>query len=252
MAKRFMSNCFEKKWFRELPIKLKIVWFYLLNKCNHAGILDDLDLDLLSFQIGEEYTLKEILEAFGDNLKEIGDGQIFITKFIEFQYGDLNPSVRVHQSVIKLLQKYNIDLDKSLLSVNDKLLSVKDKDKPKDISKDIEKRKDNFAKRVEKEVADMNVPSKDIQEFISYWSEHNTDGRVMRFEQQSIFNVKRRMATWVKNSKKFQSTFLPSNEDVEAKEAQLEKEYQDQQKRLREADANVATDDDKKRALGIK
>ena len=57
MAKRFMSNCFEKKWFRELPIRLKIVWFYLLNKCNHAGILDDLDLDLLSFQIGEEYTL---------------------------------------------------------------------------------------------------------------------------------------------------------------------------------------------------
>ena len=52
MAKRFMSNCFEKKWFRELPIRLKIVWFYLINKCNHAGIWE-CDVDLLSFQIGE-------------------------------------------------------------------------------------------------------------------------------------------------------------------------------------------------------
>ena len=253
MAKRFMSNCFEKKWFRELPIRLKIVWFYLLNKCNHAGILDDLDLDLLSFQIGEEYTLKEILEAFGDNLKEIGEGKIFITKFIDFQYGELNPSVRVHQSVIKLLQKHNIELDKSLTSVNDKLLSVKDKDKSKDI--DIEKRKENFAKRIEKEVADMNVPAKDIQDFISYWSEHNTDGRVMRFEKQDIFNVKRRMSTWITNSKKFASnlTFQPvSDEDIEKKEAQLEKEYQDQQQRFKDADANVATDDDRKKALGIK
>ena len=246
MAKRFMDNTiFEKQWFRKLPLRLKVVWFYLINKCNHAGVWE-CDIDLLSFQIGEPFTLDEIMEAFGDNIVELGDNKYYLSKFIEFQYGlPLNPSVRVHASVIKLLQKYGIDLGNSLLS-------VKDKDKDIDKVKDIEKRKESFAKRVEKEVDDMNVPAKDIQEFISYWSEHNTDGRVMRFEQQSIFNVKRRMATWVKNSKKFQSTFLPSNEDVEAKEAQLEKEYQDQQKRLREADDNIATDEDRKKALGLK
>ena len=87
MAKRFMSNCFEKKWFRELPIRLKIVWFYLINKCNHAGIWE-CDIDLLSFQIGDEpYTLKEILEAFGDNIQELGDNKYYLTKFISFQYG---------------------------------------------------------------------------------------------------------------------------------------------------------------------
>ena len=78
MAKRFMdTDLWNKKWFRELPVRLKIVWFYLINKCNHAGIWE-CDIDLLSFQIGENYTLKEILEAFGDNLKEIGDNKIFI------------------------------------------------------------------------------------------------------------------------------------------------------------------------------
>ena len=100
----------------------------------------------------------------------------------------------------------------------------------------------------------MKVAAKDIQDFISYWTEHN-DGvgtKLMRFEKQDIFNVKRRMSTWKSNKLKFQSTFQPSNEDVQAREEQVEKEYQDQQRRLREADANVATDDDKKRALGIK
>ena len=249
MAKRFMDNTiFEKQWFRKLPLRLKVVWFYLINKCNHAGVWE-CDIDLLSFQIGEPFTLDEIMEAFGDNIVELGDNKYYLSKFIEFQYGlPLNPSVRVHQSVIKLLNKYGIDLGNSLLS-------VKDKDKDKDKVKDIEKRKENFANRVEKEVDDMNVPAKDIQDFISYWSEHNTDGRVMRFEKQDIFNVKRRISTWITNKKKFASnlTFQPvSDEDIEKKEAQLEKEYQDQQQRFKDADANVATDDDKKRALGIK
>ena len=246
MAKRFMDNTiFEKQWFRKLPLRLKVVWFYLINKCNHAGVWE-CDIDLLSFQIGEVYELSEIMQAFGDNIVELGDNKYYLSKFIEFQYGlPLNPSVRVHQSVIKLLQKYGIDLDKSYIR-------LKDKNKSKDM--DIKQRQSDFSKRVENEVADMKVAAKDNQDFISYWTEHN-DGvgtKVMRFEKQDIFNVKRRMATWIKNSKKFQSTFQPSNEDVEARELQVEKEYQEQQKRLRDADANVATDDDKKRALGIK
>ena len=247
MAKRFMDNTiFEKQWFRKLPLRLKVVWFYLINKCNHAGVWE-CDIDLLSFQVGgEPFTLDEIMEAFGDNIVELGDNKYYLSKFIEFQYGlPLNPSVRVHQSVIKLLQKYGIDLDKSYIR-------LKDKNKSKDM--DIKQRQSDFSKRVENEVADMKVAAKDIQDFISYWTEHN-DGvgtKVMRFEKQDIFNVKRRMATWIKNSKKFQSTFQPSNEDVQAREEQVEKEYQDQQKRLRDADANVATDDDRKKALGMK
>ena len=79
MAKRFMDNTvFERQWFRQLPIKLKIVWFYLINKCNHAGIWE-CDIDLLSFQIGKEYTLKEILEAFGNNIIELGDNKYYLT-----------------------------------------------------------------------------------------------------------------------------------------------------------------------------
>jgi len=248
MAKRFMDNSiFEKQWFRELPVRLKIVWFYLINKCDHAGILNDLDVGLLSYQIGDKYTIDEILEAFNDNIEQIGDNKFYLTKFCKFQYGELNPSVRVHQSVIKLLNKHNIELANPLVS-------VKDKDKDKD--KDINTKKEEFAKRVEKESFDMQIDPAMIKEFIEYWTEHNDGGHVLRYEQQSIFNVRKRISTWVKNSKKFNSNmkFQPaSDEDIAKKEARIEADYQAQIKKFSQTESgDTADDDERKKALGLK
>ena len=242
MAKRFMDNSiFEKQWFRELPVRLKIVWFYLINKCDHAGILNDLDVGLLSYQIGDNYTIDEILEAFNDNIEQIGDNKFYLTKFCKFQYGELNPNVKVHKSVIKLLDKHSIGLPKSSASVENKTISVKDK-------------KEEFAKRVEKEVFDMQIDPAMIKEFIEYWTEHNDGGRVLRYEQQSIFNVRKRMSTWVKNSKRFNSNMKfqsASDEDIKKREERIEADYQEQQKRFRDADKNVADEKDRRKALGL-
>ena len=246
MAKRFMDNSiFEKQWFRELPVRLKIVWFYLINKCDHAGILNDLDVGLLSYQIGDNYTIDEILEAFNDNIEQIGDNKFYLTKFCKFQYGELNPNVKVHKSVIKLLDKHNIELDNPLVSV---------KDKDKDKGKDINTKKEEFAKRVEKEVFDMHLDPNMIKEFIEYWTEHNDGGHVLRYEQQSIFNVRKRMSTWVKNSKKFNSNmkFQPaSDEDIAKREARIEADYQAQQQKFRDAQKNVADEKERRKALGL-
>ena len=246
MAKRFMDNSiFEKQWFRELPVRLKIVWFYLINKCDHAGILNDLDVGLLSYQIGDNYTIDEILEAFNDNIEQIGENKFYLTKFCKFQYGELNPNVKVHKSVIKLLDKHNIELANPLVSV---------KDKDKDKAKDINTKKEEFAKRVEKEVFDMQIDPAMIKEFIEYWTEHNDGGHVLRYEQQSIFNVRKRMSTWVKNSKKFNSNMKfqsASDEDIKKREERIEADYQEQQKRFREADKNVADEKDRRKALGL-
>ena len=246
MAKRFMDNSiFEKQWFRELPVRLKIVWFYLINKCDHAGILNDLDVGLLSYQIGDNYTIDEILEAFKDNIEQIGDNKFYLTKFCKFQYGELNPNVKVHKSVIKLLDKHNIELDNPLVSV---------KDKDKDKGKDINTKKEEFAKRVEKEVFDMHLDLNMIKEFIEYWTEHNDGGRVLRYEQQSIFNIRKRMSTWVKNSKRFNSNmkFQPaSDEDIAKREARIEADYQAQQQRFRDAEKNVADEKERRKALGL-
>ena len=246
MAKRFMDNSiFEKQWFRELPVRLKIVWFYLINKCDHAGILNDLDVGLLSYQIGDNYTIDEILEAFNDNIEQIGENKFYLTKFCKFQYGELNPNVKVHKSVIKLLDKHNIELDNPLVSV---------KDKDKDKGKDINTKKEEFAKRVEKEVFDMQIDPNMIKEFIEYWTEHNDGGRVLRYEQQSIFNIRKRMSTWVKNSKRFNSNMKfqsASDEDIKKREERIEADYQEQQKRFRDAEKNVADEKERRKALGL-
>lgn len=42
------------------------------------------------------------------------------------------------------------------------------------------------------------------QSFIDYWTEANDKGK-MRFQDQKFFDVSRRIATWVKNSKNFQA-----------------------------------------------
>ena len=252
MAKRFMDNSiFEKQWFRKLPLRLKMVWFYLINKCNHAGIWE-CDVELLSFQIGEKYTLQEILEAFGDNIVRIDFDKYYITKFIEFQYGlPLNPNVKVHQSVLKILKKYNIEsfIDSDM---RNPLKTLKDNNKDK--SMNIDTKKLNFANRVEKEVLDMNVNPKTIQDFIGYWTEHNTDGKILRYEQQDIFNIKRRMSTWLRNEEKFNKnnmTFQPADIDLEKKEARIEADYKEQQKRFKESGKDIASDEDRKKALGI-
>lgn len=42
-----------------------------------------------------------------------------------------------------------------------------------------------------------------LQAFYNYWTEYNEGGRKMRFEQEKIFNIQRRLATWASNEKKF-------------------------------------------------
>ena len=241
MAKRFMDNSiFEKQWFRELPVRLKIVWFYLINKCNHAGILNDLDVGLLSYQIGDNYTIDEILEAFKGNIEQIGESKFYLSKFCKFQYGELNPNVKVHQSVIKILEDNDIDVNVSETN-NTKALSVEDK-------------KIEFAKRVEKEVLDMHLDPNLVKDFIEYWTEHNDNGKVLRYEQQSIFNIRKRMTTCKKNALKFNqaSKFQSvSDEDIAKREARIEADYQEQQKRFRDAEKNVADEKERRKALGL-
>ena len=222
MAKKRLMDCniWSKQNFRQLEPKLKLAWFYFITNCDHAGIFE-IDMELMSFKIGESYTLDEVQKSFDKHIVDLGDSKWFLPAFIEFQYGlPLNPNVKVHLSVIKLLGKYGIDLGNSYEAVNNK-----DKDKS------IDTRKKAFVKRVDKEIVGMGVNPQLQKEFIDYWSEHNDGGKVMRYEQQPIFNIKRRINTWIKNSKKFNSnTFQPLEEDLEKKEARIQADYKAQQK----------------------
>ena len=131
MAKRFTdSEKWKKPFIKKLPMQYKLLWFYLLDDCNHAGVWQ-VDLEIASLRIGYNLNLKDSITALNDKIKVFDNGEKwFIKDFIEFQYGELNEKNRAHKSVISVLTKYN------LLSLNkprtSPLQGAKDKDKDKD------------------------------------------------------------------------------------------------------------------------
>jgi hypothetical protein len=111
-------------------MKFKLLWLYLLDKCDHAGIFKK-NIRLAEFLIGESLPESEIDKHFNGRLIKLDSETWRIPKFIEFQYGVLNPNNRMHLSVIALLDKEGAS--KGLARG---LLAPKDKDKNKDKNKD--------------------------------------------------------------------------------------------------------------------
>ena len=143
LAKRFIdTSLFSKKWIRELDVNMKLFWGYLLTKCDHAGIWD-VDIELAAFQIGVDLDESKILETFNRKIIPFKSGKWFIPKFIDYQYGELNENVNAHKSVIKILNKYGLNVKNQLLpnsSATDQDIykdkdQVKNKDKVKKIKR---------------------------------------------------------------------------------------------------------------------
>ena len=109
MAKRFTDNeKWKKRFFKALPMEYKLLWVYILDDCNHAGVWD-VDLEVAELRIGHfNFNKDEVIDIFSEHIVVIKEYKWFIPDFIVFQYGKLNPTSRVHQSVIQILEKYNI------------------------------------------------------------------------------------------------------------------------------------------------
>jgi hypothetical protein len=85
MAKRLTdSNKWSDNWYTNLPMDMKLVWNYLLDTCDHAGVYK-VNLKLLRFQTDCERSETEIIEYLKDRIYIKGD-KWFIPKFITFQY----------------------------------------------------------------------------------------------------------------------------------------------------------------------
>lgn len=134
MAKRFTdTGKWDKFWFRKLGSKLRDVRSYILDRCDHAGLIE-LDFETFEHYIGERVTMDELTKAFRGRI-EVVDDKIFVPDFIEFQYKckieDLNPANKAHLSVIERLK--DLGLFKPLKSAQQApCRGAKDKDKDKD------------------------------------------------------------------------------------------------------------------------
>lgn len=92
MAKRLTDT---SKWtnraFRALPSKFKMLYLYILDNCDCAGVMS-LDIDLIGFILGEQFSPEEIKSTFAERLTFISQDKIVVKNFIAFQNGDINDS----------------------------------------------------------------------------------------------------------------------------------------------------------------
>lgn len=64
MPNRFTDTTkWQKPWFRKLKSEHKLLWLYILDNCDHAGIWD-VDIELASFMTGCDLEIEEVESAF--------------------------------------------------------------------------------------------------------------------------------------------------------------------------------------------
>lgn len=108
MAKRFIdTGLFDDEWFMNLSKDGKLLWIYLITKCDHAGIIEANE-KLIEFQTGIESFANTSIEL-GKRLFYIKECYYFIPKYIDFQYPNFpNSRVRQQGSAIKILVKFGL------------------------------------------------------------------------------------------------------------------------------------------------
>jgi hypothetical protein len=144
MAKRFTdTDKWEDSFFFDLPAKFKLVWFYLLDKCDNAGIIE-FNERIFSFYIGEKITSEEIINVFGDRIYVTEKGNWYIKNFVSFQYKSLSEDSKPQKSALEKLKKEGVPIEfyNSSITLNKPLdkgyLTLQDKDMDKELDKDKE------------------------------------------------------------------------------------------------------------------
>lgn len=151
MAKRFTdTEIWSEDWYLDMPSEYKLLWNFVLSKCNHAGIWKP-NKFLFTSTCGQ-VDLKKAVEYFNNGKIRIivlESGNWFFPGFFSFQYGtNFNENSKVHLSILKIYKSENISLEncysidkqtfkdltskRPLPEVNDR---VKDKDKDKEYLK---------------------------------------------------------------------------------------------------------------------
>ena len=198
MAKRMTdTDKWKKRFVRDLSPQHKLLWFYVLDDCNHAGIWE-VDIEVASIRVGYELVYDMLPESFLNKIVIFDNGdKWFIPDFIDFQYGELNPNSNVHKSVISLLQRYNLEGYVKGLQT----LSNTEQDKDIVIVKDKVKAKaKRFVKPTLDEVANYIQERKsfkivDAARFYDYYSSNG-----WKVGKNPMKDWKAAVRTWEKNS----------------------------------------------------
>lgn len=107
MAKRFTDTLiWEKEWFMKLPVKHKCLFRFLTERCDPAGVWEP-NWTLATIYIGEKCDASDLM-LLNDQIEKLPNGKIWLTGFINFQYGKLSEKSPAHIPVFKSIEKNNL------------------------------------------------------------------------------------------------------------------------------------------------
>ena len=141
MAKRYTdTDKWKDDWYVSLSNDYKIVWQWLLDNCNHAGICKR-SISTLNRDCSVKITEDQLLNIMEGRVL-ISDTRWFIPKFLKFQYSTLLSAKPAIKSVRELLLSSNLylmipesfgnDYKITKESLPNSSTTIKDKDKDKD------------------------------------------------------------------------------------------------------------------------
>lgn len=132
MAKRLTdTEKWKDDWFISLNNDYRIIWQWLLDNCNHAGICKR-SINTLNLMCNTNISESDLIVQMQDRVL-IVNNLWFIPKFLKFQYLNLTSSKPVIVSVRNQLIKHGCDVMIPKSFGNDYLI-IKDKDKDKELN----------------------------------------------------------------------------------------------------------------------
>lgn len=107
--KRFTeTNKWDDPWFWELSPQAKLLWMFLCDHCDSAGIIQ-ISLKLASSKIGQPVKEQHLAEL-SSRLHALQGGKTLILSFIRFQYGTLSRACKPHNAVFNSLSIHGLDV----------------------------------------------------------------------------------------------------------------------------------------------
>lgn len=109
MKKRFTdTNKWDQPWFRKLTPDAKLLWFFLCDRCDAAGVWET-DEDAFRFFSGSRTTFSDLLDELAERVENIGD-KLHVVKFVSFQYGAISPTNNAHRAVLATAERHGLSV----------------------------------------------------------------------------------------------------------------------------------------------
>lgn len=171
MPKRFTETLkWDDPWFRALSPDAKLLWFWLVDKCDLAGIIEP-DFGLCEFQTGIKRAFDKMPEI-ESRVAQIGEGKYMICKFIEFQHGSLSRDCRAHNPAWQSLEKNNMLDDDDKIKGFAKGIHTLSKGYPYPTGKGKGKEIGKGTSKEEVQEEDLPFASADFATFWQNWNQH--------------------------------------------------------------------------------